>query len=296
MSADTIIQWCNATVNFWWGCTKVSPGCEHCYAEALARRLSRGRATWGPSGARWLRVDAATTELLKLAERAVRRGRRLRVFVNSMADTFEDRRDLDSARHVLWAVAPVVSSLDLLLLTKRPENVSRLVPAEWLAGKWPANVWLGTTVEDQQAANTRIPRLLALPAPVRWLSCEPLLGAIDLAHACFNGADSFGTMSGIDWAIIGGESGAGARNFDVEAGWDMVRQCQRAGVATFVKQLGARPVTGNANVLDWPDDTVFIGHGEGVASARVKLHASHGGDPNEWPAELRVRQFPDSKA
>jgi len=278
MSAGTKIQWCDATVNFWWGCAKVSDGCRYCYAEGIARRLSRGTATWGENGLRRLRVGEATRELLQLNKRAERQRRTLRVFINSMSDTFENRRDLDAARHVLWAVARVVPALDLLLLTKRPENVRHLVDPEWMAGKWPANVWLGTTVENQAAADERIPHLLAVPAPVRWLSCEPLLGPVDIRAG---DARPPGMRGYFDWVVAGGESGQQARPCKLDWLRSLRNQCDQAGVPFFLKQLGrrpcdiARPVGMCPRKLDW-----------------LCLRDSHGGDPMEWPALLRVRQFP----
>jgi protein gp37 len=299
MSAGTKIEWADHTINFWWGCTfaryvdgSLRDECLHCYAKTLAALFSRKRATWGADGKRWIRHEAARRELYALDLDARERGVRERVFVNSMSDTFEDREDLREARERLWDACRNVSNIDMLLLTKRPGNVRRMVPPDWLTN-WPAHVWLGTTAGTQKAADENIPLLLDAPARVRFVSCEPMLGPVDLTVPAFNGADSFGRLEGLHWAIIGGESGPGARDFDVEAAWDLVRQCQDAGVATFVKQLGARPVTGNANVLDWPDDTVFISHGNGAASARVKLRDAKGGDIDEFPMELRLRQFPE---
>lgn len=298
MSAHTAIEWAHHTVNFWWGCTfaRYTDGtlrdeCMHCYAKALAAFYSKGRATWGTDGKRWLRHHRATDELMKLDASAAARGVRERVFINSMSDTFEDREDLNEARTLLWIAAHGVRNLDLLLLTKRLENVARMVPAHWLSD-WPAHVWLGTTAGTQKAANENIPRLLNVPARVRFVSCEPMIGAVGLDQWIFH-PTARSNVSGIHWVIIGGESGPGAREFDVEAAWGLVLQCQSAGVATFVKQLGARPVTGNANVLDWPDDTTFIAHGKGAASARVKLRDPKGGDIDEFPEELRDRQFPE---
>lgn len=277
MSIGTLIQWCYATVNFWWGCCEVSTGCRNCYAKKMAKRLSRGRATWGPGGLRWLRVGEAGLALLQLEKRAVKRGTRYRVFINSMSDTFEDRRDLDQARGLLFSIAPCVPHLDLLLLTKRVEAVEQLVPAEWMAGAWPANVWLGTTVENQAAAEKRIPELLPIPAPIKFLSCEPLVGHVDLADHIHVLGRYF-----IDWVIAGGESGQHARPCDLDWLRSLRDQCAAAGTAFFLKQLGRRPV----DML-----TPASGPREIV---RLQLKDGHGGDMAEWPLDLRIRQIPQA--
>lgn len=275
MSADTVIQWCDATVNFWWGCTKVSPGCENCYAERMAKFLSKGRATWGPEGMRWLRVGEAAGELLRLNKRAEKAGRRLRVFINSMSDTFENRPDLDDARKLLFLCAPCVPALDLLLLTKRPQNVMVQVPAEWIAGKWPANVWIGTTVENQEQAEERIPDLLQIPAPMKFLSCEPLLGPLDIADYIHVLGRYF-----VDWVIVGGESGQTARPCDLDWMRSLREQCALSQTLLFVKQLGRRPV-----------EMRPLGDGR-QEIVKLDLKDSHGGDMAEWPADLRVRELP----
>jgi protein gp37 len=176
----TKIEWAHHTVNYWWGCTKVSPACFFCYAEAMAKIWRQKDVQWGPGGARWLRHGKAGKELFRLAVAAKTAGQRHRVFINSMSDTFEDHPSLTEARELLFVdLEEVGHSLDCLLLTKRPENVLRMVPRGWLT-QWPSHVWIGTTVEDQQRADQRIPELLKIPARVRFLSCEPLLGPVDL--------------------------------------------------------------------------------------------------------------------
>lgn len=208
MGKATAIEWTDHTFNPWWGCTKVSPGCDHCYAEVWARRV--GQAVWGHkeprrffSAAHWKQPRAWNTE-------ATESGTRRRVFCASMADVFEDRRDLDAARKQLWQIIADTPQLDWQLLTKRPQNVARLAP--WKK-QWPGNVWLGTTVEDQPRAALRIPILLRIPAKVRFLSCEPLVGPVDLSKFVRGNVD-------INWIIAGGESGPGAR--PMEPAW--VRQ------------------------------------------------------------------------
>ena len=256
---NTNIEWCHHTVNFWWGCVKVSLACLHCYAETLAKLFSRGKASWGSNGLRWIRTVAALRELRKLDKDARKRGVVERVFINSMSDTFEDRRDLDEARDALFFFGAGLTNLQLLLLTKRPENIRRMVPPSWLEpGGWPARFWIGTTVENQATANERIPILLDVPARVRFLSMEPLLGPVDLrrielpgyqeslaTYNCLNGnyrADGMNEPAGggqtVHWVIVGGESGAGARPIYPLWAADLRDQCARADVPYFFKQWG----------------------------------------------------------
>lgn len=271
------IEWCHHTVNFWWGCAlatlldgTLSEECRNCYALLLSKLFSRGKATWGPKGKRWIRHEAARRELYKLDKAAHKRGVRERVFINSMSDTFEDRDDLNEAREMLWAACRFVTNLDILLLTKRPENVTRMVPAPWLTD-WPTNVWVGTTCGTQAAADERVPALLKVPAKVRFLSCEPLLGPVDLmldsecsswrcpecgsANVDPDQASDDGKFwtcsscgqsdegeadwkSDIHWVIVGGESGAKARPMHPDWARSLRDQCREAGVAFHFKQHG----------------------------------------------------------
>jgi len=181
MSADTTISWCHATFNPWWGCTKVSEGCKHCYADTLATRY--GHTIWGPRARRRFFGDKHWAEPLKWNKQAMHEGQRKRVFCASMADVCEvlpaDHPDLEAmaaARLRLWETIEATPMLDWLLLTKRPENI---IPLFGVDAPVP-NIWWGTSVENQAAADTRIPELLKVPAHVRFLSCEPLLGPVDL--------------------------------------------------------------------------------------------------------------------
>jgi protein gp37 len=155
-----------------------------------------------------------------------------------------------STPHLVW-----------MLLTKRPQNILRMVPSRWKT-IWPQNVWGGITVENRICAQKRIPHLLRVPSPVRFLSCEPLLE--DLGQI---------ELSGIDWVIIGGESGslAKARPFVLEHARALKEQCDRAGVNVFVKQFGRHPT---------------------LAGTRVKLRDNKGEDQQEWPEDLRVQEYP----
>lgn len=164
---------------------------------------------------------------------------------------------MNNLRQELFQLIEATPNLDWLLLTKRPENVIRMVPAQWQRA-FPPNVWMGTTVEDQQRANERIPQLLAIPAKVRFLSCEPLLEAVDLFHC---GPDDLKDwIHSIDWVISGGESGPGCRPADLNWFMSLRDQCREAGVPFFMKQLG------------------------GVRD--------HRGNLEDFPENLRVREFP----
>src|SRR6185503_17179454 len=154
MARDSKIEWTHHTFNPWWGCTKVSPGCKHCYAETWAKRV--GKALWGPKAPRREPSDAYWRQPLAWNADALRRGRRARVFCASMADVFEDRRDLDASRERLWQLIAESPKLDWLLLTKRPQNVSRLAP---YGESWPDNVWLGATAENQKWLDKRMREL-----------------------------------------------------------------------------------------------------------------------------------------
>ncbi|WP_043588095.1 phage Gp37/Gp68 family protein [Geminisphaera colitermitum] len=246
MAENSKIEWCDHTVNFWWGCTlallsdgKLSEECRNCYALLLSKLFSRGKATWGQSGKRWIRHEAARRELYKIDKRANERGVHERVFINSMSDTFEDRDDLNEARGFLWDACKFVTNLDILLLTKRPENVLRMVPPAWLKD-WPTHVWIGTTTGTQQAADERIPHLLSIPARVRFLSVEPMLGPVDIEEHLDDQIDGGYVLgsSPIHWVICGGESGPGARPMHPDWSRSMRDQCAAAGVPFFWKQWG----------------------------------------------------------
>lgn len=234
MGDQTAIAWADHTFNPWWGCEKVSPGCKHCYAETLAKRFAPGMKLWGPGRTFRTFGDAYWRLPLKWDRAAAKAGRRARVFCASMADVFDDKAP-GIERVKLWAAIRKTPNLDWLLLTKRPENFASLLPVDWGDG-WP-NVWLGTSVESQQYADERIPHLLATPAAVRFLSCEPLLAPVDLLGVR---PDIWRTrpdaMDGISWVIVGGESGDDFRAMDLAALEAIVEQCRAANVAVFVKQ------------------------------------------------------------
>lgn len=275
MSEHTSIGWTDHTFNPWWGCIRVSPGCEHCYAETFAvKRL--GLPIWGPAKTTERRFfgDKHWNEPLRWNRKAEQSGGRARVFCASMADVFEDHPALPPHRARLWELIEQTPSLDWQLLTKRPENVMQMVPASWRA-RFPANVWLGTSVEDQRRADERIPHLLRVPARIRFLSCEPLLGPVNLGLVGTLPSDITGTAYAfvadyLHWIIIGGESGRNARPFDLQWAYDIVRECYETDVACFVKQMGSHS-------MHHGDRVQYTGKGE---------------DPDEWLPDLRTRQFP----
>jgi protein gp37 len=230
MAKNSSIEWTHHTFNPWWGCSKVSPACQHCYAETWAKRV--GQDVWGARSARRFFGERHWQEPLHWNEEARRSNVRRRVFCASMADIFESRADLKSEREKLWALVEQTSSLDWLLLTKRPQNIARLCP--W-SKEWPDNVWLGTTVENQRWATIRLPQLLQFSAKRRFLSCEPLLGPLDLTTWT---SERPRNLHPIDWVIAGGESGPNARA--MLPGWarNLRDQCHKLRIPFHFKQWG----------------------------------------------------------
>jgi protein gp37 len=263
------------TFNPWVGCQKVSAGCQHCYAETLMDTRF-GKVQWGPAGTRVRTSDANWRKPLAWNRKAEREGRRYRVFCASLADVFEDREEVAPWRADLFKLIASTKSLDWLLLTKRPENIEKHLRAittpggtlnAWglLESGYFSNVWMGTSVENQEAADKRIPELLKVPAAVRFLSMEPLLGPVDLTrmegdlnltrdYRHFNALTGKGvkwlnatvassgpyhpTSLGIQWVIVGGESGQQARVMHPEWARSLRDQCVAAGVPFFFKQWG----------------------------------------------------------
>lgn len=312
MAETTKIEWADSTLNPWRGCTKISPGCAHCYAETMSRRNPGVLGIWGDSGTRVVASENIWREAVRWNNEAVnaiyempledrQAGKhvplRPRVFCASLADVFEDRPELIEPRQRLFDLIDSTPYLDWLLLTKRPQNIGRLTPENegieeidgelihchvrgrdcegsegdccWGSGWLPMhefpvpsrqfrpNVWLGVSVENQEYADRRIPELLKIPAAVRFLSVEPLLGPIDLTaigHGDQRGLDCLtgefryyrehdgepcsGWGPSIDWVIVGGESGPNAR--PMHPGWarHLRDQCQAASVPFFFKQWG----------------------------------------------------------
>lgn len=320
---STGIQWTDETWNPTRGCSRVSPGCVNCYAERTAMRqihdgykglvhISNGHPSW--TGV----VRAMTGKTL---EAPLHWKKPRRIFVNSMSDLFHESLP-DEAIDRIFAVMALCQQHTFQVLTKRADRmlayVSRLEkgigPLEAAARElghtfnfqgfsllaWPIrNLWLGVSVENQKYADERIPLLLQTPAAIRFVSYEPALGAVDFTRisaksaAPYDGEYWLDALRGrgfkpspltalpievdfdaLDWIIVGGESGPGARPFDVAWARDTIEQCRAAGVACFVKQLGARP-------FKFPSKQYL-----------QLFQDRKGGDPSEWPENLRVREFP----
>jgi len=282
MSAISKIQWTDRTWNPVRGCSIVSPGCVNCYAMKQAHRFGGpGKAYEGltkqtSAGPQW---TGRIRELTGALEEPFSWRKPTRVFVNSMSDLFHEGVDFNFIAAV-WRAMAQNQRHTFQILTKRPARMLEFT--QWMAGEdhisiaeWPRNVWLGVSAEDQQRADERIPLLLQTPAAVRFVSAEPLLGQIDfvtggevteVGHINWlrglKGSDS--AIPALDWIIVGGESGPRARVGDGAWIRSIVSQCQSAHVPVFVKQMGTRP----------------------------HLRDRKGGDPSEWPEDLRVREFP----
>jgi protein gp37 len=369
MSNTSAIEWTDATWNPVTGCSKVSPGCAHCYAEGVADRF------WATQYPPIPITDGAEFETVlgrvKIANRPraftdvqchedrldqpLRWKTPRRIFVNSMSDLFhEDVPDAFIDR--VFAVMALAPQHTFQILTKRAERMRDYLSAatrheaivaamdmpSWLpAGRrflrvpenWPMpNVWLGVSVENPLFLK-RLDDLMETPAAIRFVSLEPLLADVgDVSrwlggrearqrmnrapltqHGATTPGESFGSAAGnvaksqldpsgagasstlptLDWVIVGGESGTDARPCDLAWVRSIVKQCQAAGVPVFVKQLGAWPLTER-----FPNDVTANGiplvDGPAMAGNRMLLRDRKGGDPDEWPADLRVREFPRS--
>lgn len=334
MGENTKIEWATHTFNPWIGCTKVAPGCTHCYAESLAKRT--GSAVWGQAGTRVKTSPANWAKPLKWNREAEKAGVRQRVFCASLADVFEDwqgpihdhrgevfwitpegqpiattderaatselpaqgcrQMSLDDLRRDLFALIDATPHLDWLLLTKRPENIRRMlvphslenVPGHVSQNEGDGkviikrhNLWLGTSISDQATTDRNVPELLKCRdlAPVLFLSAEPLLGPIEFSNVTRRSdcVAQLGkpAMAGIDWVIVGGESGHGARPMNPAWARGLRAQCIRAEVPFLFKQwgewepgfsCGGWPITGDnsGTRIDVPDDLLV-----GKTSGRV---------------------------
>jgi protein gp37 len=228
MGKESKIEWTHHTFNPWWGCIRVSPACKFCYADTWAKRF--GIELWNHDSERRFFSDSHWAEPIKWNKEAVARGLRRRVFCSSMADVFEDRRDLDRHRERLWGLIEKTPQLDWLLLTKRIESVRTLAP--WRA-RWPSNIWLGTSTENQKWLRNRVDHLLEHGAAVRFVSAEPLLGSMNMTPWLRANA-----TGGINWVIAGGESGPNARLMNPLWAEQLRDQCVSAGVPFHFKQWG----------------------------------------------------------
>jgi protein gp37 len=306
MSTASKIEWTDTTWNPVTGCTRVSAGCDHCYAVKQSYRNANipatkaryeGLTTVNARGARHFNGTIRLQE--DRLEEPLRWKKPRRVFVNSMSDLFHEKVPLSFLVKVL-AVMALARRHTFQILTKRPQRAASVLDGlidgikdamSEMASDWPnqfawplPNVWLGTSVENQETADERIPHLLRCPAAVRFLSCEPLLSSISIPnwtldpnrcgdrqcgdstwdHLCDLGARD------IQWVIVGGESGPGARPYHLEWGLSVIEQCRAAGVPVFHKQVGSNPY--------------YQGK---------PLHVDRkGGQMDQWPEAARVREWP----
>lgn len=307
MSDRSAIEWTDATWSPVTGCTRVSEGCDHCYIERTPPFRIGGRRFDGVG-------PGSTTGVVLHPERLdapLRWRKPRRVFVNSLSDLFHDDVPSELLAEA-FAVMALAERHQFQILTKRPARMRSLLnndaflddvdtarlrrdPLSFRVSDWPRpNIWLGVSVESQRWADVRIPTLLKTPAAVRFLSCEPLLGPVDILNWtgcpgdwCVGGLTPNGAcpvceggqrnIPVIDWLIVGGESGPGARPMHPDWARQLRDQCHAADVPFFVKQMGSgwsreqRPLYPRD---EWPDPK--------------------GGDPIYWPEDLRIREFPDA--
>ena len=339
MAANSGIEWTGDTWNCLSGCEAISPGCAHCYAATMTRRLEAiGQADYtGLTTAK--HFNGVVRCLPHKLDIPLKRKKPTTYFVNSMSDLFHEDVPDDFIDRV-FAVMSLCPQHTFQVLTKRAERMQRYL-YNWPNGmsrghhvalqrneagdglasiphrhhpngsfsdgtgptvKLPLpNVWLGVSAEDQQRADERIPWLLKTPAAVRFVSAEPLLGPITLDSGPRGGPPRYMSIEVdhnddrmLDWVIVGGESGGGSRPCDLTWIRSIVKQCQAAGVPCFVKQVGAKPI------LDCPPGEEAEGQTREDGSARYWtvgfIKDKKGGEPSEWPADLRVREMPHAIA
>lgn len=221
VAAETIIAWTNQTFNIAWGCTKISPGCQNCYATTLSDRYGF-RHVWGKDAPRRTFGEKYWSDPIKWNADAAKAGVRSRVFCCSMCDAFEDHPTIRQELARLWALVHQTPWLDWQILTKRADRIRESLPADW--GHGYPNVWLGVSIENDQYVS-RADHLRAIPAAVRFISYEPALGPLPSLD-----------LTGIDWVIYGGESGPKFRAEDKQWARDIRSACATSGTAFFHKQ------------------------------------------------------------
>ena len=251
MATKSSIEWTESTWNPLTGCDKISPGCKHCYAERMAKRLKA-------MGQRNYRNEFELTLHPHVLEVPLRWKQPQMIFVNSMSDLFHERVPEEYIQRV-FATMRSAHWHQFQVLTKRSKRLREM------AGRidWPANVWMGVSVENAKYT-ARIADLRATPAKIRFLSLEPLIGEIGEID-----------LDGIDWVIVGGESGPKARHCNISWIRSLLDQCLENKVSCFIKQLGSNPV-------------YEIGD-------RLVLQSKKGNDMEEWPNGIRVRQLPEGE-
>ena len=241
MAEKTEISWTDSTFNPWIGCQKVSAGCDNCYAETLMDKRYH-KVQWGPHGERKRTSAANWHQPIRWNKNAIdfqaAHGHRQRVFCASLADVFDNQAH-ESWRSDLFVLIKNTPQLDWLLLTKRPENIAKMVRFE--DPDMPTNIWLGTTCEDQPAYDRRWPILSRIPCSVKFISYEPAIGPLK--------------VTGLypSWIICGGESGHGYRDMPLQWARDLRDQCARLGIPFFFKQTaGKKPIPPDLMVRQFP--------------------------------------------
>jgi len=299
MADRSKIEWTEASWNPVRGCSIVSPGCTNCYAMKMAHRFSgKGKAYDGltkltKGGPVWTGKVSLHPELL---DWPLRRRKPLRIFVNSMSDLFHEDVPDEFIRAV-WCTMFDTPQHTYQILTKRPQRMLEyLLPRLSIGGiiaKPLDNVWLGVSVEDQARADERIPLLLQTPAAVRWISAEPLLGPISFEGCWVEYADPAiheNWLERLDWIVVGGESGPGARPMQLDWVRSLRDQCHAVGTPFFLKQLGRWPIATKDEGYPWAqlhDDA-----GAPIGEWGLDGKSRKGGDPAEWPQDLRIREYP----
>lgn len=262
MGETTTIGWTDKTHNAWIGCQKVTEEeCGDCYALRWATRHKMD--VWGsPTGSN-RHLTKTHDNPRRWNREAQELGKRYKVFCASLSDVFEPHPQVNEARKRLWQLIEETPFLDWQVLTKRPKFIKSLVPHRWLQD-WPPHVWIGTSAGIQRAANQRIPYLLELPAPVRFVSCEPLVEEITLAP--------YLPQHTLSWVICGGYSGMQDRPMHLSWARKLRDECQEDQVAFFMKQLGS------------------------VYAREHGLRHPKGEDLAEFPDDLRIQEFPHPRA
>lgn len=299
MASTTAIEWTDSTVNFWWGCTKVGPGCDHCYAETFANRFPKSQGKWG-TGAPRLKIESAADTLAKLNRQHTKffatHGSRRRVFIESMSDLFDNEVHADWFDQA-WNEIIEARNIDTQIVTKRISTVEkRLSLHSALGRKWPQHVGLIITVCTQAEADRDVPRLLALKAKfnIPWvgLSIEPLLQNILIeewlwSHDQQSDDDKPTRMITLDWIIVGGESGPNARPMHPDWARSLRDQCSAANVPFFFKQWGEWvPDTGP---LKDGEDPVLLGcRAASLNAAGAWVHYASGYDVPNYTIDLSL--------
>lgn len=282
MAKQSKIEWTQSTWNPWHGCHKISAGCKNCY-------MFRDKARYGDDPNTVVRSKTKFYDPLKWTEPQL-------IFTCSWSDFFIE--ESDPWRDEAFEIIAKTPQHTYQILTKRPDRMLDYISrSAYLTNAPLDNVWLGVSVEDQKTADERIPLLLQTPAALRWLSVEPLLGPVDLAEWLWMLKGSKGgTVDMLHWVVVGGESGPNARPFDIQWARDIIAQCKAADVPVFVKQLGATPeVTMDCLHCNGVDSEKCGGgcNGDGTKTFELTYKNKKGGDPSEWPKDLRVREMPE---